>query len=191
MKTYLNSFILLLLLLCGTELKAQFFSPGLQSPAIGPCPLTFPGGTGTALVDLINADLLPLINPLTGVADPLKVTISLQKISPQGGVAAISGPGAAYFTWVYNASLNSFQGVQNQDIPEFIAESIFISFDVIAPSSASAVPPEAPNGFSASLTIPNYATGTNVTDDDAQSSFCFTQEAVTCSADNGTLSFGN
>ena len=88
---------------------------------------------------------------------------------------------------MYNAALNSFQGTQNQDIPAFITESILIAFDVAAPSTI--VTPL--NGYSASLTPPNYSTGTNVTDDDAQSSFCYTEELVTCDADNGTLSFGN
>lgn len=187
MKTYLNSFIILLLLLTGLTANAQFYSPGLQAPDIDPCPLTFPGGTGVASVNLINADMLPLNNPATGVADPAVITISLQLIAPQGGTAAISGAGASYFTWIYNATLNSFQGTQNQDIPAFITEPILIAFDVTA-SSTMATPL---NGYSASLTPPNYSTGTNITDDDAQSAYCYTEELLSCDADNGTLSFGN
>lgn len=188
MKTYLNSLIILLLMLTGLTVNAQFYSPGLQAPDVDPCPLTFPGGTGVTSVNLINADLLPLNNPVTGVADPTVIVISLQLIAPQGlSTSAISGAGASYFSWVYNASLNSFQGTQIQDIPAFISDPIIIAFDVTAPSTI-ATPL---NGFSASLTPPNYSTGTNVTDDDAQSSYCYTEELVTCDADNGTLSFGN
>jgi len=188
MKYYLNSLIVLILLLGSLTAATQNYSPGLVPPSITECPLTFPGGTGIGTVGFVNIDSLPMANPVTGAADPTVIIITVQDMLPQGGAAAISGSGAAYFNWIWNPTLNSFQGTQNQDIPALASGPINIAFDVTSPSPDPLNPTI---GFAADLTPPNYATGSNEPGDDFQEVYCHTEDPITCSADNGTLSFGN
>ncbi len=97
-------FTIMAIYICCGSLIAQ--SPGLFNPNLNPSPLT-ESGTGT--MEFTIASLTTAIPLSTG----LTVNISFARSTPSGPP---TGAGAAFFNWTYNAGLNTYQGVQNQEI---------------------------------------------------------------------------
>jgi len=150
-----------------------YVSQGIVSPALfmpwqlnGAGVVSFNvGNTGSDPINLVlNQEMklvLTLSYGLPGVT-PLNATTAL---------TVIGGTGAAWFTWSYNMMTNTYTGIQNQTIPAQSQGNITVLYKVTV-NSQQGTPA---NGFNVNLTPPPYTNGINTTDDDAVSSYTFTQ----------------
>jgi len=80
-------------------------SPALANPMLNPSPLN-EAGTGTAEFTFVS---LTTVIPLSA---GLTINVSFAKSTP----SVPTGGAAGWFDWTYNAGLNTYQGVQNQEI---------------------------------------------------------------------------
>jgi hypothetical protein len=136
-------------------LPGEFNSAGEASFIIGNT------GSSPLVCDSVNPDnnlslVINFANGVPGTKNPL---------------AALGGSWVDMFGWSYDASTQSFTAVQITTIPGYDQGTITIKYKVTSNSSLV----NASNGFSVTLQPPAYAKVSNTTQDDAISSYTFTQ----------------
>jgi uncharacterized repeat protein (TIGR01451 family) len=135
-------------------------SPLLPAEFNGSAELSFVvGNSGTSTLTLVAGQEMTLIISLSdGVPN---------NINP---IAALGGTWLSYFTWSYDPFVNTYIGIQNQNIPAGpVSGNITIQYAVLnnSPQSISS------NGFNVNLQPPPYSNGTNSTLDDAASTYTY------------------
>jgi hypothetical protein len=168
MKKLLYSLLLLTPLGAYAQNYNPFVSAGIISPA--PLPSLQSNGTGSLSFFVGNSGSDDLPNT---VGAKLIVNIVLSKGEPNNAdpIAALGGTFKPMFDWTYTAATKTYVGTQNQVIPGGLsAGSITVAYKVTINSAITAPT----NGFTASLTIPAYATTSNAGGDDLVSSFTWT-----------------
>jgi len=168
--------IFLFIGLSSVFLKAQNpngnFNPFVEDAIITPSPL-IPlenGGRGELSFSIGNNGT----DPLKVYSDHfmiLTITLSNAVSELEDPISVISGTSAGYFSWSYNAG--TYTGVQVIDIlPNSVGE-IKIAFEVAKNSSSPGS-----NGFNVNITPSPYQTSTNKQEDDAVSTYTYTEEAT-------------
>lgn len=163
-KTILTLFIILFLI---NIIISQSYNPALAGGDINPAPLA-PGQNGVLEFTFVmttdeNA-------PLPPSGPPLRITICMSNIAPAtpgSEITNIGGTYASYFTWVYSSDLNCYQGTQNQTLPGANGGSIAITFQ----QTNQVLCPSAQMGYTANILPSGYMNGTNLTTDDALSTY--------------------
>ncbi len=108
--------------------------PALANPNVSSNPLIVASSEQASLNIIGSATPVP-------ASTELLVNIFFARVTPDGPP---TGAGAALFDWVFNASLNGYQGTQNADIPPFFGGDI--TFDITVTGNAGQTA-----GFSANL----------------------------------------
>jgi hypothetical protein len=106
-------------------------------------------------------------------ANNLTLVISFSRGIPDriNPLASLKGSWAGMFDWTYDASANTFTGLQNCEIPGDSQGEIILGFNVAENSTLEG----ASNGFKIALKTPAYMKGLNSTQDDMASSYTFTK----------------
>jgi hypothetical protein len=116
------------------------------------------GNNGNKPLSLIRNQEMTLVislsNGIPGTANPL---------------SAIGGIWADKFNWSYDASFNTFIGIQNQEISDHSEGVIRINYTTTV-NSPEASPS---NGFKVNIQPPPYSNGVNLTEDDDLSVYTF------------------
>ncbi|MCD2425118.1 hypothetical protein LQ567_20195 [Niabella pedocola] len=185
--------------LCGFVLALMMYS-GLnaQDPAVNGATVTpSPGlvnGQGKFSFNFQNLSNSPI--PM-GVV-PTSVTISLNKFTPivdGNGIPQVTGAGAAFFDWTYNAGTATVKGIQKQDIPgatdpmtpvggPVVVEGVFSAASTPAQAGAS-------NGNGANVNIQQGAGGNIKLDNDNTVAYTFTDGALPVAFGFTSASFSN
>jgi GEVED domain len=166
-----------IIVLSATFLSAGNWKPyvaqGIVSPAsLVPWQLN---GTGVVSFNVGNNGSDPL-NLIRNQEMKMVLTLSygIPNVTPLNASTAltvIGGTWASCFNWSYNMLTNSYTGIQNRTIPAQSQGSVTIQYKVTL-NSQQGTPA---NGFNVNLTPPPYTNGVNTTDDDAISSYTFTE----------------
>ncbi|WP_415370750.1 gliding motility-associated C-terminal domain-containing protein [Patiriisocius sp. Uisw_047] len=158
------------LLFAGLFAGAQSYNPYVNQGIVSPAPMlpTEFNGTGLVSFNLGNTGSTKL-DLVTGQEMALIVTLSKGVPDNLDPLAAMGGTWLFYFDWTYDATITSYRGVQNQDIPGNASGDITITYKVTDNTSLST----ASNGFNANLQPPPYTNGFNDASDDAVSSFTY------------------
>ncbi|MCB9139156.1 MAG: hypothetical protein H6642_12480 [Caldilineaceae bacterium] len=144
--------------------------PYVYDPVITPAPLLPAefGGAGNLSFKIGNL----LSEPLTLYPDPagrMTVKITLSYGEPDGDpLAVISGVGAGWFDWSYDATNKTYTGVQNQDIGGSVLEPVVIAYKVTQNSYLTGTPA---NGFNVNIQPGNH--NNQVTDNDKVSAYTY------------------
>ena len=157
-------------------LSAQSYNPYVSNGTVTPAPL-LPlqlNGTGVLFFKVGNtgSDALPN-DPNPPPNNDLKLVITLSSGVPNNvdPIAALGGTWKTMFDWTWNAGSNSYTGYQNATIPGNSEGNITIQYKVTVNTPINSPS----NGFNVNLTPPPYTVGYNSTNDDAVSSYTFTQ----------------
>jgi len=147
--------LVLFLSVSGLSLNAQLLEPFLSSPQLSPAPMTSVLANGTAQIEFnlnqVDADI-----PLTA-GDPIYITVDMQNVSPDGGIAAVSGTAASLFSWNYNSAANNLTGEQIAAIPgNLYSGNILIDVNVDNDTNEAAIL----NGYQANI-VPSSTIGTS------------------------------
>lgn len=170
--------------------QSNSYNPFLVQGIISPAPL-LPAefnGTGEAKFDVGNTGSTTM--PVTP-GDLMTLVVTLSKGAPNTAnpLDAISGSGAAWFSWTYDPLITTYFATQIAPIPGGSRESITINYKVTQNSFS---PPT--NGFNVNLQPPGY-TNPQPTDDDAVSSYTYVEAVdysdapVSYTSVNHTLNF--
>jgi hypothetical protein len=150
--------------------RNPYLIQGFVSPA-PMLPAEF-NGTGSLIFDVGNTGSDPII----WVANQsMLLTISLSygvpnvanPSDPAQAITAISGPGAAWFSWEYFPDQNTFRGTQKADIPSDSRETIQIAYKVTRNSFLDST---VQNGYNCNISPPPY-TNSQPTDDDVVAAY--------------------
>jgi len=168
--------LIAIILFSGLFLSAQSYNPYVSNGTVTPAPL-LPlqlNGTGELFFKVGNtgSDALPN-DPNPPPNNDLKLVITLSKGVPNNAnpLAALGGTWVAMFDWSWNVVSNSYTGYQNTTIPGNSEGNITIQYKVTENTPITSPS----NGFNVNLTPPPYTIGYNTTNDDAVSSYTFTQ----------------
>lgn len=147
-------------------LNAQLLEPFLSSPQLSPAPMTSSLAGGTAIAEFrlnqVDEDI-PLV-----AGDPIFVNVAMQNISPDGGIAAVSGTAAGLFSWNYDAASNTLIGEQVSTISgNLYSGNIMINAIVDVDTEELTIQ----NGFEASITPSSSISTTNDILNDVVSAF--------------------
>jgi len=166
-------FYLLFLILFPLVLQAQNsngnYNPYVSGGIISPSPL-LPlevNGTGTVSFNIGNTGS----DPLTVYPDQyISLTLSLSFGVPDNAnpLAAIGGSSAGLFSWSYNAG--TYTALQTSVIPANSSGTITIAYKVAQNSQNPGS-----NGFNVNVTPAPYQTTSNTQNDDAVSSYTYTE----------------
>ncbi|MEZ5047451.1 MAG: Ig-like domain-containing protein [Chitinophagaceae bacterium] len=153
---------------------AQSLNPFVAQGIVTPAPLYDVASNGQGTLSFIvgnsGDNTMPYVVNQEMV---LIITLSRGVPSTTNPVDAISGTFANYFDWQYDALSNSYQGLQNQMIPDALnggVGTILIEYTVTSNSTESS--PQ--NGFNVNITPPPYTNGINSLNDDQVSAYTWT-----------------
>lgn len=163
-----------ILLFFAVPLQAQIYNPYVGLATVSPAPMynVVSGGTGVLSFQVGNSGTSPL--PLV-INQEMVLIITLSRGIPNNAnpVAAIGGTMASRFNWLYDAVSKTYQGIQNQTIPDGSnggVGTITIQYKVTSNSVSSS----AQNGFNVNVTAPPYSNGINLPADDQVSAYTYT-----------------
>lgn len=154
------------------------WNPYLVQGFVSPAPM-LPAefnGTGSLIFDVGNtgsSDIVWVTN------QPMLLTISLSYGVPNvanpsnaaQAITAVTGPGAAWFSWEYFPAQNTFRGTQKATIPGGARETITIAYKVTQNSFSTE---SYKNGYNCNISPPGY-TNPQPTDDDTVGSYTYVQ----------------
>lgn len=150
------------------------YNPFVDGGTISPAPLLAIESEGKGMLSF---------NLGNNGADPLKVysdqylilTVTLSYGIPdnEDPLLSISGSYAGYFSWSYDTETNTYTAVQVTEIPALSEGDIEIAFKVVKNSNSPGV-----NGFNVNITPSPYQTASNNQNDDAVSSYTYTETAT-------------
>ncbi len=148
------------------------YNPYVDGATITPSPLVplENGGRGMLSFNIGNTGT----DPLMVYSDHymiLTITLSNGVSELDDPLSVISGSYAGNFSWSYNAG--TYTAVQVVDILANSTGEIKIAFEVAKNSSSPGS-----NGFNVNITPSPYQTGSNIQDDDAVSTYTYTEEAT-------------
>lgn len=160
--------------------ESSSYNPYVNQAIIGPLgtttlspllPVEF-NGTGVAQFDVGNAGSSDM-SAVPG--DLMTLVITLSKGVPNNAdpLAALGGPGVAWFNWQYDPAIKTYYAIQNQTIPGNSRRTVTIAYKVTINSFLGAAPTVS-NGFNVNLQPPGY-TNPQPTDDDAVSAYTYVQ----------------
>lgn len=139
-------------------------SPLLPSEDKGKGILSFNiGNTGTDALEVYTSHYIILT-----------ITLSHGIPDNEDPLLAISGSLAGHFSWSYNAVTGTYSAVQVTEIPANSTGTVDIAFEVAKNSSSPGA-----NGFNVNITPSPYQTTSNDQNDDAVSSYTFTEKTTT------------
>jgi GEVED domain len=154
------------------------YNPYLVQGFVAPAPM-LPvefNGTGTLTFDVGNtgsSDIVWVAN------QSMLVTLSLSygvpnvadPNDPVQAITAVTGPGAAFFSWEYFPAQKTFRGTQKATIPGGARETINIAYKV---AQNSFITESYKNGFNSNISPPGY-TNPQPTDDDTVAAYTYVQ----------------
>jgi hypothetical protein len=156
---------------------AQSWNPYVNQGIVSPAPLLPVEFNGAGVLSFNVGNSGSSVLPLT-LNQEMTLVITLSKGEPNAAnpIQALGGTWLSYFNWSYNASVKTFTGTQNQDIPGSslgnpAVGTITIQYKVTENTPITV----AANGFNVNLQPPPYSNGINTTDDDAVSSYTYVQ----------------
>ncbi|MBL7766374.1 MAG: tandem-95 repeat protein [Chitinophagaceae bacterium] len=159
-------------------LQAQNYNPFVAQGIVSPAPLAdmVSQGIGMVSFNVGNTGSDP-INLVPGQEMILVITLSRGIPNNPNPISAIGGTFAGYFNWLYDAGTKSYQGTQNQTIPDALnggVGNITIQYRVLTNSINS----NPQNGFNVNLTPPAFTNGINALNDDQVSSYTWTEPYI-------------
>jgi len=172
MKTILFATASLLLgtLLAGAQ--GNSYNPFLIQGTVSPAPLLPAefGGTGVLSFDVGNTGSTDM--PVVANQE-MALIVSLSKGVPDNvdPLAALGGPGVAWFNWTYDPANKTYKAIQKATIPGGSRQTITIAYKVTVNSFLDSSPTVS-NGFNVNLQPPPY-TNPQPTDDDTVSSYTY------------------
>ncbi len=170
MKLLINIIILLALpfILSGQDPTGNY-NPYVNSGTISPSPLLplQENGTGTISFNIGNSGSDPL-DVFTDQYITLTITLSYGEPDNDVPLDAVSGTAAGLFSWTYSSG--TFKAVQISAIASGYSGSISIDYKVTQNSNTPGY-----NGFNVNIAPAPYQTDSNTPDDDAVSSYTYTE----------------
>jgi hypothetical protein len=167
----MKKFLIIMLMGClGKATFAQDRNPQVSAGIVAPAPMLQGVGSIQFVAGNTGGDALD------NLAQPMVLIVSLSNGIPNNAnpVAAISGTIANKFTWLYDASIRTYQGTQNAVIGGLELGTIVISYRITTPSSLNSPS----NGFNVNVTPPGYTNGSNAIGDDNASSYTFGNSGI-------------
>ena len=161
-------------------LIAQSWNPYVSQGIISPAPLIQGqlNGTGVVSFNIGNTGSSPLVYDPDSSGNNMILVISLSRglpnvnpLDPKTASTTIGGTWAKMFTWVYDLTLNTFTGVQNQTIPGQSQGSVEIQYKITQDSQKT----QPKNGFKVNLVPPPYTQSKNSANDDVVSCYTWTE----------------
>jgi len=145
------------------------YNPFVNGGTISPSPLLPVEANGTGLISFNfgNTGSDPL-NLYTDQYVVLTITLSYGEPNHADPVSAIGGTAAGLFSWSYNSG--TYTAIQTATIPAGSTGSITIDYRVTQNSASPGY-----NGFNLNITPAPYQTTSNTQNDDAISSYTFTE----------------
>ena len=149
------------------------YNPYLDGGTISPAPLlpSEYGGKGMLSFNIGNKGTDPL-KLYTDQHIVLTITLSYGIPDNEDPLLAISGSFAGHFFWSYNLETRTYSAVQVTEIPANSSGTIEIAFQVVKNSISPGI-----NGFNVNITPSPYQTASNNQNDDAVSSYTYTDES--------------
>ncbi|MDD2599354.1 MAG: SdrD B-like domain-containing protein [Kiritimatiellae bacterium] len=152
------------------QLEGGSYNPYLVQPMVTPAPM-LPAefnGTGTLAFDVGNTGSSDIVRV---AGDEMLLTITLSYGVPDNvdPTAAVGGPGAAWFSWLYFPHQRTLRGTQIATIPGDSRKTIEIAYKVVENSFKGQ---SYKNGYNVNISPPAY-TGGQTTDDDAVAIFTY------------------
>lgn len=135
------------------------------------------GGQGTLSFNVGNSGSDPMpVSP----GNAMIVVVSLSNGIPSDTTTPVNSLGGTFkniFSWSYNATTNSYTGVQSTNIPAAQSGGVgTITIDYTVTANSAQSNPQ--NGFNVNVTPPPFLVGINGTGDDFVSSFTWTTNTV-------------
>lgn len=151
---------------------AQKWNPYAGRAAVTPSPMLPREFDGTGELTFVVGNSGEQV--MKRVADQeMTLTITLSNGTPadQDPLASVGGTWAEKFNWSYDPSVNTYMGVQKEDIPATSEGLITIRYKVSVNSRITSPA----NGFNVNLQQPPYTNGINLTHDDGVSAYTYVQ----------------
>jgi large repetitive protein len=164
-------------LLITGSVSGQSWNPYVNQGIVSPAPLLPAEFNGTGVLSFNVGNSGSTVLPLT-TNQEMTLVITLSKGEPDAvnPLSALGGTWLGYFNWSYNAAVNTYTGIQNQDIPGSTLGNPAVGTITIQYKVTQNTPlTVASNGFNVNLQPPPYSNGFNTTDDDAVSSYTYVQ----------------
>lgn len=161
-----------LILLIPAILSAQSYNPFVSTANITPAPMPDLQLGGSAFFNFTVGNSGTTAMPVMGT-QALVISISMLRGVPNTAAtppSGVTGPWAQYFSWTYDAFVQTLVGTQILTIPA--NDSGMISIDYLVTSNSTPVSPQ--NGFNINLVPAPYSAGSNSQSDDNVSAFTYT-----------------
>jgi len=145
------------------------YNPYVNAGTVSPSPLypTQVNGTGILSFNFGNSGSDALdVYPDQQIT--LTITLSYGEPNAADPLNALSGDAVGYFDWTYNAG--TYTAIQNAQIAAGYAGTVEIDYSVTQNSASPGL-----NGFNVNITPAPYQTGSNSLNDDAVSSYTYTE----------------